>query len=125
MNAAAGQMSESRNEMDRQLFLERLTSEVQRLESVSIALQAALHALPLAASDGDTRKALQSIDRLSQGLACIATVVEGLNEASEGAPPVDVDPILSAIFLEDIRERLLNGVFETPANTEAGEFDMF
>lgn len=102
---------------NRSKFILRLAREVEILSGMSLDLQSGIHSLDMTQSTKNTRKVLQTADKLSQTLMCLKIALESLSCAHEhNVEPAAFD-ILDGIFLEDVRERLLNG---DGANSEIG-----
>ncbi len=91
------------------LFLARIENELELLETVSLDLQGCIHDLDLAASSTEARKTLQSADSLTQSLQCVRTALAGLANARQAVPGVIPLELLDGVFLEDMRDRLVNG----------------
>ena len=113
--------------VDRAVFMARLSDELALLWGMARGLQGALHNLPLEESDHQTRKALQSADKLTQSLECLSTAFDSVSSLPNAACDLDLTTILRGIFLEDLRDRLIHGP-ETIGNRdsiESGELDLF
>jgi len=108
-------------------FMERLAHELDNLSGTTISLQVGLNSHMLAESDSRARKALQSLDTLTQSLQCLTSAVQ---EAS-GTPSLPDHSIpndaLSGVFLEDLRHRLRTGhrLETTEAAARPGQLDLF
>lgn len=111
--------------VDRAIFLDRLAEEVSNLKTMSDDLQGALHNLPLAASDQGTRTVLQSADKLTQSLTCLHAALHGLSDLPLATRSYDLTHVLRDVFLEDMRERLVNGEMSDEGRTPPGEVDLF
>lgn len=113
--------------VDRAIFLERLSGELGALGKTSAELQEAIHNLPLKQSDRHTRHVLQSADLLTQSLICLSMAIEGLSDLPVSTRQYDLNHVLRNVFLEDLRERLIEGHDHShdPGRTHPGEFDLF
>lgn len=113
--------------VDRTLLLARLSAEVDALAKISSGLQDAIHNLPLNHSDGGTRKSLQSADKLSQSLTCLAAAISALSRQPPEALACDPTEVFESVFLEDIRRRLSYGadLMEPREGLHEGEVEIF
>ena len=95
--------------VDRAIFLSRLSEELATLESMADDLQGALHMLPLANSSPETRKVLQSADKLTQSLNCLSAAIGGLSRTKVASRDYDMTAVLDGVHLADLRDRLVHG----------------
>ncbi|MEM1386676.1 MAG: hypothetical protein AAF748_04140 [Pseudomonadota bacterium] len=110
--------------IDQRAFFERVTRELSLLQGLSQDLQQALHTLPLAASDNETRQVLQSADRLTQSLACLNSAMALLSQ-TDTANTVDIARAMAGVFMEDMRARLAHGAPIPDTRIETGALDLF
>lgn len=108
-------------------WLSRLVDELDILVATSVELQNCIHDLASGARCSETRKVLQSSDRLTQGLQCIRAAMDGL--AGEQSYP-DTDrsaAILKDVFLQDMRMRLVDDLERIAQSdrAEPGEVEYF
>jgi len=111
-------------QLDQAVFFGRVAEELKILVESSTDLQAALNQLPLAASNQETRSALQSVDRITQSLACLEIAITQV-AGQVASIELDMSSTLEGVFLEDVRSRLAEGRFHKSQNHPAGELDLF
>jgi len=99
----------SSNQTIRSTLFSRLVREMELLAAMSLNLQSGIHTLDLSQSTNQTRRVLQSADKLSQTLMCLKIALESLSCSHQCREDLVENDILDGIFLEDVRDRLLNG----------------
>lgn len=109
------------------ILLSRIVREMEILTAMSLNLQSGIHTLDLSESTNHTRRVLQSADKLSQTLMCLKIALESVSHSHQGKEKLNTHELLDRIFLEDVRDRLSNGVDSRSdqTNTASGIVDFF
>ena len=90
-------------------LMQRIAAELGTLGRTTVRLQESLNADMLEETNSEARKALQSLDSLTQSLQCLETAVLEVSIAPDRPDCVSLPGSLSGVFLEDLRMRLLDG----------------
>ena len=110
----------------RQELIQRMASELTILVKKTVLLQTELSAEILGDIGADTRKALQSLDSVTQCLECLCAAVLEVSRAPDQPDYIMISDQFSGVFLDDVKKRLLSerNTNDTSISNISGELDI-